>query len=346
METEEDRFMARCISLASSGRGKVSPNPMVGAVIVCGGRIIGEGYHRAYGGPHAEVEAIRSVSDRSLLHQSTLYVNLEPCCHQGKTPPCASLIIREGIRRVVIAGLDPYHAVCGGGVAMLREAGVEVVIGVKEGEAGLLNKAFITSHTLGRPYIFLKWAQSADGFIDRLRSGAGTPPAIFSTPLTMQDVHRKRSEMMAIMVGTRTALFDNPSLTVRLWSGKSPVRVVIDRNLSIPAGYNIFDGKAPLIVFTALTRAATPRAEYVTIDFGRDTLRQILAHLYGRNIISLMVEGGSYLINSFIERGLWDNMQIETSPIRLGDGVKAPRTDHIERPLKNISYGRNKIQLY
>ena len=237
----EEKYMARCIELAKGGRGNVSPNPMVGAVVVHKGRIIGEGFHRKCGEAHAEVNAIASVKDESLLKDSTIYVSLEPCSHYGKTPPCAELIIRKGIPRVVVGCLDPFPEVSGRGVRMLREAGVEVVTDVMEEEARALNKAFMTLQTKGRPYIILKWAQSEDGFIDRLRMDVLEPVTV---------VHKLRSEVAAIMVGTRTALLDNPSLNVRHWSGNSPVRVVLDRRLVIPDSYRLLDGSLRTLIFT------------------------------------------------------------------------------------------------
>ncbi|MEG2067157.1 MAG: bifunctional diaminohydroxyphosphoribosylaminopyrimidine deaminase/5-amino-6-(5-phosphoribosylamino)uracil reductase RibD, partial [Tannerellaceae bacterium] len=276
----EDKYMARCIALARGGAGNVSPNPMVGAVIVHAGRIIGEGFHRKCGEAHAEVNAITSVRDESLLKESTIYVSLEPCSHYGKTPPCAELIIRKGIPRVVVACLDPFPAVSGRGVKMLQDAGVEVVVGVLEEEARQLNVAFITAQTLGRPYIVLKWAQSADGFIDRLRTDASVAPVVLSTPETRRCVHRLRAEMAAIMVGTRTALLDNPSLTVRHWVGKSPMRVVLDRALRIPSHYHLLDGAVPTLVFTALEAPARPNVIYIQIDFTADVLSQVLRELH------------------------------------------------------------------
>ena len=316
--------MARCLELARHGRGKVSPNPMVGALVVCRGKIIGEGYNRKYGEAHAEVHAIASVKNEALLPKSTLYVNLEPCSHYGKTPPCTELILSKRIPRVAIGCLDPSPEVSGKGISRLREAGLEVCVGIMEAEARELNKVFIRSHTLKRPYIYLKWAQSADGFIDRLRTDARTPPVLFSSPLTLQQVHKRRSEVSAILVGTRTALLDNHSLTVRHWSGASPVRVVLDRNLSIPPHYRLLDGKTPTLVFTAAERADRPNVTYIRIDFGQDVLRQLLSHLYSRKLTSLLVEGGAHLLNRFLAEGLYDEIRVETSPLILGEGVKAP----------------------
>ena len=299
----ENKYMARCISLARNGTGNVAPNPMVGAVIVHQGKIIGEGYHRKYGEAHAEVNAIASVRDESLLKEATIYVSLEPCSHYGKTPPCAELIIKKQIPRVVIGCLDPFPEVSGRGVRMLREAGVEVVTGVMEEEARELNRVFMTFQEKRRPYIYLKWAQSADGFMDRLHL---------------------RANVAAIMVGTQTALLDNPSLTVRHWAGKSPVRVVLDRTLRIPPHYHLLDGAVKTLVFTAVEAVSRENVEYVTIDFDRPVLPQVMHELYVRKLDSLMVEGGATLLGHFLEDGLWDQMLVETAPVNLESGVKAP----------------------
>ncbi|MDR1557157.1 MAG: bifunctional diaminohydroxyphosphoribosylaminopyrimidine deaminase/5-amino-6-(5-phosphoribosylamino)uracil reductase RibD [Tannerellaceae bacterium] len=323
MEAEE-KYMERCLALARHGRGKVNPNPMVGAVIVHKGKIIGEGFHRQYGGAHAEVNAVASVADEALLRSATLYVNLEPCSHYGLTPPCTELIIHKQIPRVVIGCPDPYPEVSGRGILRLRQAGIEVITGVLEAEARELNKVFIRSHTLKRPYIYLKWAQSADGFIDRLRTDASERPVLFSSPLMLQQVHKRRSEVSAIMVGTRTALLDNPSLTVRHWSGPSPVRVVLDRRLAIPPHYHLLDGQSPTLVFTATEQAGRPNVTYIRTDFGRDVLKQVLSRLYSLKLTSLLVEGGAHLLSRFLQEGLYDEIQVETSPLILGEGVKAP----------------------
>lgn len=326
--TEVDvKYMARCISLARNGAGNVAPNPMVGAVIVHDGRIIGEGYHRKYGEAHAEVNAIASVRDESLLKEATIYVSLEPCSHYGKTPPCAELIIRKQIPRVVVGCLDPFPEVSGRGVRMLREAGVEVVTGVMEREARELNRAFMTFQLLKRPYVCLKWAQSADGFMDRVRTDSSEPAVVLSSDETRRRVHSLRANVAAIMVGTRTALLDNPSLTVRHWTGRSPVRVVLDRELRIPSGYHLLDGSVKTLVFTAEKAESRENVEYVTIDYAQPVLPQVLHELYLRKLNSLMVEGGANLLEQFIREGLWDCMQVETAPVCLGSGVKAPDTN-------------------
>lgn len=322
---EADRkYMSRCIALARGGAGSVAPNPMVGAVIVHKGKIIGEGFHRKYGEAHAEVNAIASVRDESLLREATLYVSLEPCSHYGKTPPCAELIVGKRIPRVVVGCLDPFPEVSGRGVRMLREAGVEVVTGVMEEEARELNRAFMTFQEKKRPYICLKWAQSADGFIDKLRTSPEEPAVMLSSPKTRRMVHRLRSEVAAIMVGTQTALLDNPSLTVRHWVGDSPVRVVLDRTLRIPSHYHLLDGSVKTLLFTEKEAVSRENVEYVTIDFNRSVLPQVMHELYVRGLNSLLVEGGAMLLNSFINEGLWDSILVETAPISLVSGVRAP----------------------
>lgn len=320
----DNKYMARCLSLARAGAGNVAPNPMVGAVVVHRGKVIGEGYHRKYGEAHAEVIAIASVKDESLLKESTIYVSLEPCSHYGKTPPCAELIIKKQIPRVVVACLDPFPEVSGRGVRMLREAGVEVVTGVMEKEAWELNREFMTFQQLKRPFVYLKWAQSADGFIDSLRADANVPPVVFSSAETRRRVHRLRANVAAIMVGTQTALLDNPSLTVRHWAGRSPVRVVLDRTLRIPAHYHLLDGTVKTLVFTAADAVSRDNVEYIKIDFSAPVLPRVMDELYARKLNSLMVEGGAMLLDSFIREGLCDEMLVETSPVRLGSGIKAP----------------------
>ncbi len=320
--TEDEKYMQRCIELARNGLCNVSPNPMVGAVIVCNGRIIGEGYHIRYGEPHAEVNAIRSVKNAELLKQSTIYVSLEPCSHYGKTPPCADLIIEKGIPRVVVGCLDPFPEVAGRGIRKLREAGREVIVGTLEEACKELISHFITFNTLHRPYITLKWAESADGFLDVNRE-SGTP-VILSTPLSAMLVHKKRAESDAILVGTRTARLDNPSLTVRNWQGRNPVRVVIDRELSLPTSLHLFDDKVPTLVFTAHTRPDTEQVKYITTDYSAPILPQMMNKLYELQLQSLLVEGGRQLLQSFIDAGLWDEIFIERCTPMLQSGVKAP----------------------
>lgn len=325
----EEKYMLRCLELARHGNGYTAPNPMVGAVIVHNGKIIGEGFHRRCGEGHAEVNAIASVRDESLLRESTLYVSLEPCSHYGKTPPCAELIIRKGIPRVVVGCLDPFPEVSGRGIRMLREAGIEVVTGVREEEARALNAVFMTFQQQKRPYIYLKWAQSADGFIDRIRTDASTPPVVFSSAETRRKVHRLRSEVAAIMVGTRTALLDDPSLTVRHWAGLSPVRILLDRSLRVPETARLLKKTGRAIIFNGCRADCDAHVTYVPIDFKQAVLPQILHYLHEQKLNSLLVEGGACLLNSFLEAGLWDEARVETAPVTLHEGVKAPRISGI-----------------
>ena len=280
--------MSRCLQLAKLGELHAAPNPMVGAVIVHDGRIIGEGWHRKCGQAHAEVNAVQSVSeaDRPLLPESTIYVSLEPCSHWGKTPPCAKLLIECAFRRVVVGCIDPFAKVQGRGVQMLREAGIEVTVGVLEEECRRLNRKFFTMHTEHRPWITLKWAQSADGFIDRKRqSRADGEPVKFSSAWTQMLVHRMRATHQAILVGRRTMELDEPSLTTRRWAGDSPRRIVLTHDTD---------------------------------------LHTLLAELYDQNVQSLLVEGGRQTLQSFIDADLWDEAHVETASMRLGDGVPAP----------------------
>lgn len=322
----EEKYMRRCLQLAISGRSNAIPNPVVGAVIVHDDVIIGEGFHSVCGEAHAEVNAINSVKDKRLLKDSTIYVSLEPCSHHGKTPPCAELIIREGIPRVVVGMQDPFPEVAGRGIQMLRDAGVEVHVGLLEDNCKKINDRFIAFHTRKRPYIILKWAQTSDGFIDILRNEDENPnAAVISNEITQIKLHKFRSQVGGIMVGTNTALKDNPSLTVRLWKGRNPVRIVVDRNLRIPETYHLLDGKVNTLVFTSKEKeSANVNIQYIPIDFDTDIISQILSELYERNIQSILVEGGRKLLDSFIESALWDEARIEISEKKFGKGVPAP----------------------
>ena len=318
----EEKYMRRALQLARLGAGRTSPNPMVGAVIVGpGGEIIGEGWHRKCGEAHAEVNAVASVADDSLLKDSTLYVTLEPCSHYGKTPPCANLIIERGIPRVVVGCLDPFVKVAGRGVKMLQEAGVEVIVGVLEQECRELNRRFMTAHTLGRPWVQLKWAQTADGYI-ALPPEAGENPLHMSTPVTMRLMHRQRALCDAIVVGANTARIDNPSLTTRYWTGRSPLRVILSRNLSIPDNLNLLTDGLPTIVYNGVKNETVGAVEYVQMD--TTSPQAWLEDLYRRKVTSVMVEGGTRVLQEMIEAGVWDEARIETSPRRVGQGVVAP----------------------
>ena len=327
MKKIDELYMWRCLQLARCGAGSTSPNPMVGAVIVCAGRIIGEGYHIRAGEPHAEVNAVNSVSadDRPLLRRSTIYVSLEPCSHYGKTPPCCDLIISCGIPRVVIGALDTNRNVNGAGIERMRAAGIEVVVGVLEEECRRLNKAFFSVHEKGRPWVTLKWAQSADGFIDLLRDGGSAVK--ISTPVSQVAVHKLRAQHDAILVGRHTALLDDPSLDIRHWTGRPPLRLVIDKNGSLPACLKMFDGVLPTVVYTACEKEDKfgKNIEQVELDFNEPLLPQILLHLGGLKIGSLLVEGGATVLQSFINASLWDEARVEVNrSLNLGRGVVAP----------------------
>src|SRR5574337_476647 len=298
--------MRRCLELAEKGAGYVAPNPLVGCVIVRNGMIIGEGYHKQYGGPHAEVNAIRSVADQRQLQEATLYVNLEPCAHQGKTPPCADLIVEKKIPYVVIGCLDENPLVRGKGIQRLIANGIDVKTGVLEEESKFLNRRFFTSLKKQRPYVILKWAQSADGFIEIGRDENNGERAIVSSAEAHLLTHKWRAEEAAIMVGTNTVLADDPQLTVRLTPGQNPVRVTFDRRGRIPSNARILDGTAPTIVFGESAHYYTNRAEYIPLDFSEDPVAQALFVLHEKRLLSVLVEGGAALLNKFFAVGTWD----------------------------------------
>lgn len=312
--------MYRCLQLAANGLGAVAPNPMVGAVVVLNDRVIGEGWHMNHGGPHAEVNAINSVADKSLLPKSTLYVSLEPCSHFGKTPPCADLIIENKIPRVVVACLDPNPVVAGKGIEQLRKAGVEVLVGVLSDEAEFLNRRFFTFHQQKRPYVLLKWAETADGFVDGNASLEG-PLKITSAAIDVL-VHNWRASEPAIVVGKNTVLNDNPSLTVRHVEGPNPTRVVIDARLELPSTSKVFDNNDKVIIINTLKNEIIGQFEFVRVL--ETTPNAILQTLFERNIQSVIVEGGPTLQRSFIEQGLWDEARRLVGPMRVGGGLSAP----------------------
>ncbi len=313
----DEKYMARCLQLAASGALHTAPNPMVGAVVVHNGRIIGEGYHRRCGGPHAEVHAIRSVREPALLREATLYVSLEPCSHHGKTPPCVDLIISKGIPRVVVGCVAPFSEVSGRGIEKLRAAGVSVSVGGVEQQCLDLNRRFITFHQHRRPYVTLKWAQSSDGFI-----GIAGQTVSISSPLTLMAVHRLRALHSAILVGRRTAAADNPTLNIRHWVGEHPLRVVDDRNRLLPSTLKLFDGTLPTRDYTAdASSEPTPldaaAVTYVSLDFSQPIVPQMLRALWERGVQSLLVEGGRETLQQFIEAGAWDEAFVEISPAPL-----------------------------
>ena len=317
---EYTKYISRCVQLARLGEYYVAPNPMVGAVLVYGedeqARIIGEGWHKQYGGPHAEVNCFASVreEDEPLVKESTLFVSLEPCSHFGKTPPCADLIVQKGVKRVVVGMLDPNPQVAGQGIARLRENGIEVVVGIMEAECRELNKRFLCLHEKHRPYVILKWAQTADGFMDRKRSipSGGklteTRPLVISTPLSKRQVHKMRAENMAILVGSNTALLDNPKLKTTHWVGRNPIRVLLDRRKRVPQNSAIFSDDAQTIVYSENTEWSF-----------------VLEDLANRGIHSILVEGGAQVLNHILETGVYDEIHVETGEICIGDGVPAPK---------------------
>jgi len=318
-----EQYMQRCLQLAAKGAGSVAPNPMVGAVLVYEGRIIGEGYHQQYGGPHAELNCITHVleAEKQFLQHSTMYVSLEPCAHFGKTPPCADLIVENKISHVVIGCRDSFAEVDGKGIEKLRAAGIKVEVGILESECIELNKRFFTFHEQLRPYIILKWAQTSDGFI----AAAGSARTFISTEVSNRLVHKWRSEEAAILVGTNTALQDNPSLTTRLWPGNNPLRLVIDKDLQLPASLKLFDGSAKTIVFNYKEQSGGGNLIYQQLNRDEDVLQQILSSLYRQQIQSLIVEGGSKLLQSFIDAGLWDEARVITNTgMMLSAGVATP----------------------
>jgi len=311
--------MTRALQLAAMGRGHVSPNPMVGCVIVHEDSIIGEGYHEQFGGPHAEVHALQSVHDESLLPKSTVYVTLEPCSHHGKTPPCADLLVKKQVKKVVIAVSDPNPQVNGSGITRMRDAGIEVVTGVLKEKSEALNIRFNTYHRKKRPYVILKWAQTADGFIAR----ANYDSKWISNPQSRQLVHKWRTEEDAILVGTQTALHDDPALTARDWVGRNPTRIVIDRSLRLPGHLQLFDGAVPTLVFNTKKQETQPNLEWIKLS-GENTVTEILEQLHQRTIASLLVEGGRATLQQFLKTGLWDEARVFINPVTFAKGIKAP----------------------
>jgi diaminohydroxyphosphoribosylaminopyrimidine deaminase/5-amino-6-(5-phosphoribosylamino)uracil reductase len=321
----DEKMMLRAIEIALSGMGNVAPNPMVGCVITCKNKIIGEGYHCQYGKSHAEVNAVNSVKNKDLLKESTLYVTLEPCSHHGKTPPCSDMILQNKIPNVVVGTADPFNGMAGRGIEKLRSGGCGVINGSLEEKCIWLNRRFFTFHQKKRPYIILKWAQTADGFMDIDRSDEhyGRPTWI-TNDLSRIAVHKMRAEESAILVGTNTAKKDNPSLTVREWSGRSPLRLLIDKDMKLPAGLALFDRSVPTVVYAEKESAGTDNIEFKRILFNGLEVGQILADLHERGILSLIVEGGQILLNSFINADIWDEARVFEGNMNFHRGVKAP----------------------
>jgi len=317
-----EMWMARALQLARLGAGTVSPNPMVGCVIVHEGKIIGEGWHKKYGEAHAEVNAVNSVEDKSLLPESDVYVTLEPCSHFGKTPPCADLLVKHQVKKVIICNVDSNPLVGGKGIAKLKAAGIEVETGILKAEGRTLNKRFFNAIEKNRPYIILKWAETADGFIAKENFEA----VQISNPLSRRFVHKMRSEEDAIMVGTNTTRYDNPALNTRFWTGKNPLRIVLDKNLSLPNSLKIFDNSQPTICYNLLENKVIENTSFVKIGEG-NLLTNIIQDLTTRKVQSLIVEGGSTLLQGFIDAKLWDEAIVLKSKKVMQSGILAPKIE-------------------
>jgi diaminohydroxyphosphoribosylaminopyrimidine deaminase/5-amino-6-(5-phosphoribosylamino)uracil reductase len=339
-------YLQRCIDLARLGAGSVSPNPMVGSVIVCDGKIIGEGYHRVYGQAHAEVNAINQVFEtydnaKELLKRSTIYVNLEPCSHFGKTPPCADLIISNEIPVVVIGCRDPFDQINGKGIEKLKNAGIDVLEGIMTEECIDLNKRFFTRIQKQRPYIILKWAQTADGFF----APSDRSQKWISSQNAKQLVHRWRTEEDAVLIGKNTALADNPKLNSRKWPGKDPIRIVIDRRLELPKDLNVFDQSQDTIIFNEQKTDLVDRIKYLELEDFDNLLPQLIAYqLYLMDIQSLIVEGGAETLNMFIMAGLWDEARVFTGTDKWNSGISAPKI--FGKQGESVSIGTDSLNIW
>ncbi|AWK07301.1 bifunctional diaminohydroxyphosphoribosylaminopyrimidine deaminase/5-amino-6-(5-phosphoribosylamino)uracil reductase RibD [Flavobacterium crocinum] len=321
-----EKYIKRCIELAQNGLGTTYPNPMVGSVIVYEGKIIGEGWHKKAGEPHAEVNAVKSVKDKSLLKKATIYVSLEPCSHFGKTPPCCDLIIANEIPNVVVGTVDPNEKVAGKGILKLIEAGANVTVGVLEDECNELNKRFFTFHQKKRPYIILKWAESQDGFLAPEKvSDQERKPIWITNQYSRQLVHKWRTEEQAILVGTQTVVDDNPKLNARDWSGNNPARVIVDRHNRINPDSFVFDNSVKTIVFVSENiKSSTENTQFEIIDFNKNIMPQILEVLYQNQIQSIIIEGGRQTLQSFIDENLWDEARVFRGKSIFKNGTKAP----------------------
>ncbi len=337
-------FINRCLQLAKLGKGNVSPNPMVGCVIVHQGKIIGEGYHQKHGEAHAEVNAINSVKDKSLLKECSIYVSLEPCAHFGKTPPCASLIVQHQIPNVIIACTDSFDKVNGKGIQILKDAGINVTLNVLEEEARELNKRFFTFHQEKRPFIILKWAESSDNFIAKIKDGNRIQTSI-SNQLSKQNSHYLRSKEDAILIGKNTLITDNPSLTTRLVDGHSPIRIILDRKLeTLNKPFNVYTDNLQTIVFNHLRNEVNNNVQLIKTPVLNE-LSFILKKLYDLNIQSLIIEGGSLTLQSFIDENLWDEAFIYKSNLKINKGIKAPIILN-NTQVKSIYFDDNKLDIY
>lgn len=342
MNLNHHKYISRCLELAQLGKGNVSPNPMVGAVIVNNDEIIGEGYHEIYGGPHAEVNAINSVNNIELLKKSIIYVSLEPCSHYGKTPPCADLIIAHKIPEVVIASLDTNPVVCGNGVRKLKEAGVNVISGILDSESRQMNKAFNKFQKTKAPFVTLKWAQTSNGFIDHQRNAINQSALKISNATSSTWVHKLRAEMDAILVGKNTVLNDNPSLTTRKWKGSNPIRVIIDSNLELGPNLTVFNDHVPTLVLNQHKTDQNGNIEWIKVN--TKNLRSVLQELGKKHIQSVLVEGGSTILQSFIDEKLYDECIVISSTKSIESGIKAPSIK--SAIIKEFNLGNNQIKFY
>ena len=340
---KHEKYIKRCIELAKNGLGTTYPNPLVGSVIVHEGKIIGEGWHKKSGEAHAEVNAVNSVKDKSLLNKATIYVSLEPCSHFGKTPPCCDLIIKNKIPNVVIGTVDPNVKVAGNGIKKLMEAGIHVTVGILEEECNELNKRFFTFHEKKRPYIILKWAESQDGFIAP-KEKSEKKPVWITNQYSRQLVHKWRTEEQAILVGTQTAIDDNPKLNARDWSGNNPIRIVLDQNNRIPKDNYIFDNQVKTILFSKSKRPIEKEnCIFEYIDFEQNIANQIIQSLYQHQIQSIIIEGGRQTLQTFIDANLWDEARIFIGSVEFKDGTKAPNL--AKNQFKKQSIGNDQLIL-
>ncbi|MBA4323150.1 MAG: bifunctional diaminohydroxyphosphoribosylaminopyrimidine deaminase/5-amino-6-(5-phosphoribosylamino)uracil reductase RibD [Odoribacter sp.] len=343
-ENADNKFMKRCLDLAVRAEGMTYPNPMVGSVIVHDGIIIGEGYHLKAGTPHAEVNAINSVSDKSLLRKSTLYVSLEPCSHSGKTPPCTDFIISNRIPKVVAGTTDSSEQVSGRGFSRLKAAGCDIISGVLESECRRINRRFFTFHEKKRPYITLKWAQSADGYIDVVRTGSQTAGPYWITGKSERVlVHRWRAEEEAILVGAGTIRADKPKLNVRYWKGNDPIRIILSRSADLNKYLTGNETIGPIIVFTCNSKPGIAGAKGIKLKKNIPSAIQVIEYLYNNNVQSLFIEGGAAVLNHFIENGLWDEARIFTGMVSFNNGVKAPSVTG--RPATDVLFEKSRLQV-
>jgi diaminohydroxyphosphoribosylaminopyrimidine deaminase/5-amino-6-(5-phosphoribosylamino)uracil reductase len=332
-------YMRRALELAELGRGAVSPNPMVGCVIVHEGKIIGEGYHRIYGGLHAEVHAVNSVVNQDLLKHATVYVTLEPCAHWGKTPPCADLLVEKGVKKVIIAAFDSNPLVGGKGIEKLKSAGIKVETGVLEKDARWQNRRFFTQIEKQRPYVILKWAQTHDGFVAREDFSSKW----ISGAQSRQLVHRWRAEEDAILVGKKTALYDNPRLDVRDWVGRNPLRIVLDSKLGLPESLRLFDQSIPTICYNSLKTESRTNLEFVNLG-EKFSVSEVLEDLHSRKIQSVIVEGGSSVLSQFISSEMWDEARVFTAKAKFVTGVPAPILN--QNPTETLTIGEDLLNVY